>query len=42
MENMLHDLLQKDFTDPVNLIPLLMVAFVALYFIAIFLDHPPE
>ena len=35
-------IMEMDFTDPINLIPLLMVAMIAIYLIAIFLDQPPQ
>jgi len=42
MKNYLQAFIQRDFTDPVNLIPLLIFATIVIYFIAIFLDQPPE
>ena len=38
----INQLLETDFSDPMNLIPLLMLIAIALYFIAIFADRPPE
>ena len=38
----INQLLKTDFSDPMNLIPLLMIIAIALYFIAIFADRPPE
>jgi hypothetical protein len=37
-----NELLKIDFSDPLNLIPLLLVAAIIIYAIAIFADRPPE
>ncbi|WP_456432997.1 hypothetical protein [Nitratifractor sp.] len=42
MAEKLQRMLEIDLTDPINLIPVLMVLAIALYFIAIFADRPPE
>ena len=39
---MIRNILEMDFTDPYNLVPLLLVGTIAIYFIAIFLDQPPQ
>ena len=31
-----------DLSDPINLLPLVMVAMIAIYIIAIFFDQPPQ
>ncbi len=38
----IREILEMDFTDPYNLIPLLLVATILIYLIAIFLDQPPQ
>jgi len=38
----INELLQIDLGDPVNLIPLLLIATIIIYAIAIFSDRPPE
>jgi len=40
--HLIETMLQRDFSDPINLVPFLMVLAIVLYFIAIFLDQPPE
>ena len=40
--DVIRELLERDFTDPVNLIPLLIVAMALIYLIAILLDQPPR
>ena len=40
--DLIHALIERDFTDPYNLIPLLMVGTIIIYTIAIFADRPPE
>ena len=39
---MLNALAEKDFTDPYNLIPLLIVGAVIVFIFALFADQPPE
>ena len=38
----LKTIMEMDFTDPITLIPLFMLIAIALYFIAIFFDQPPQ
>jgi hypothetical protein len=35
-------ILKADFSDPINLLPLLMAASVIIFLLALFLDQPPE
>ena len=40
--HLIETMLQRDFSDPINLVPILMLLAIALYFIAIFSDRPPQ
>ena len=37
-----HELSTLDFSDPVNLLPFLMLLAVILFLIALFSDQPPD
>ncbi|ADV46498.1 hypothetical protein [Nitratifractor salsuginis] len=38
----ISELLKVDLSDPINLIPLILIATIVIYAIAIFADQPPE
>ncbi len=40
--NLIETMLKQDFTDPINLVPFLMLIAIVLYFVAIFADRPPQ
>ncbi len=37
-----NELLTLDFSDPINLLPLLMLLSVILFLVALFSDQPPD
>ncbi|WP_456457142.1 hypothetical protein [Nitratifractor sp.] len=37
-----NELLALDFSDPINLLPLLMLLAVILFLVALFSDQPPD